>query len=114
MFPASEAKEKGLVRSLHAPEELLPAARALAREIADNTAPVSVAITRQMIWRMTGAAHPMDAHMADSRGIQQRGSQGDVREGVNSFLEKRPPNFPNKVSADLPDIWPQWTAPTFR
>ena len=70
VFPASEAKEKGLVRSLHAPDELLPAARALAREIADNTAPVSVAITRQLIWRMAGAAHPMDAHMADSRGIQ--------------------------------------------
>jgi enoyl-CoA hydratase/carnithine racemase len=114
VFPASEAKEKGLVRSLHAPEELLPAARALAREIADNTAPVSIAITRQLIWRMTGAAHPMEAHMADSRGIQFRGAQKDVREGVNSFLEKRPPRFPDKVSSDLPDIWPQWTAPTFR
>ena len=114
VFPAAEAKEKGLVRSLHAPDELLPAARALAREIADNTAPVSVAITRQLIWRMTGAAHPMEAHMADSRGIQIRGAQKDVREGVNSFLEKRAPRFPDKVSSDLPDIWPQWTAPTFR
>jgi enoyl-CoA hydratase/carnithine racemase len=114
VFPAAEAKEKGLVRSLHAPEELLPAARALAREIIDNTAPVSIAITRQMIWRMAGAAHPMDAHMADSRGIHFRGAQGDAREGVSSFLEKRPPVFPDKVSKDLPDIWPQWTAPTFR
>jgi enoyl-CoA hydratase/carnithine racemase len=114
VFPASEAKEKGLVRSLHAPDELLPAARALAREIADNTAPVSVAITRQLIWRMAGAAHPMEAHMADSRGIQLRGAQADVREGVNSFLEKRAPAFPNKVSTDLPDVWPQWSAPTFR
>jgi enoyl-CoA hydratase/carnithine racemase len=114
VFPASEAKEKGLVRSLHAPDELLPAARALAREIADNTAPVSIAVTRQLIWRMTGAAHPMEAHMADSRGIQARGAQKDVREGVNSFLEKRPPRFPDKVSADLPNIWPQWTPPTFR
>jgi enoyl-CoA hydratase/carnithine racemase len=114
VFPASEAKEKGLVRSLHAPDELLPAARALAREIADNTAPVSVAVTRQLIWRMTGAAHPMDAHMADSRGIQQRGAQADVREGVNSFLEKRSPNYPDKVSKDLPNIWDHWTAPTFR
>ena len=102
------------MRSLHAPDELLPAARALAREIADNTAPVSVAITRQLIWRMAGAAHPMEAHMADSRGIQLRGAQADVREGVNSFLEKRAPHFPDKVSADLPDIWPQWSAPTFR
>ena len=114
VFPAAEAKEKGLVRSLHAPDELLPAARALAREIIDNTAPVSVAITRQMIWRMAGAAHPMEAHMADSRGIQLRGAQGDAREGVSSFLEKRPPAFPDKVSKDLPDIWPQWSAPTFR
>lgn len=114
VFPASEAKEKGLVRSLHAPDELLPAARALAREIADNTAPVSVAITRQLIWRMTGAAHPMEAHMADSRGIQIRGAQADVREGVNSFLEKRQPRYPDKVSKDLPNIWDHWTAPTFR
>jgi enoyl-CoA hydratase/carnithine racemase len=113
-FPASEAKEKGLVRSLHAPEDLLPAARALAREIADNTAPVSIAITRQLIWRMAGASHPMEAHMADSRGIQLRGAQADTREGVTSFLEKRPAAFPDKVSKDLPDIWPQWTAPTFR
>jgi len=114
VFPASEAKEKGLVRSLHAPDELLPAAHALAREIADNTAPVSVALTRQLIWRMAGASHPMEAHMADSRGIQFRGAQADVREGVNSFLEKRPARYPDKVSKDLPDIWPQWSAPEFR
>ena len=113
IFPAQEALDRGLVRSMHAPDELLPAARALAREIADNTAPVSVAITRQLIWRMAGAAHPMEAHRADSRGIQARGKSGDAREGVTSFLEKRPPNYPDKVSADLPDIWPHWTAPTF-
>ncbi|MFN9850025.1 MAG: crotonase/enoyl-CoA hydratase family protein [Alphaproteobacteria bacterium] len=113
IFPAQEAHEKGLVRSLHAPEDLLSAARALAREIADNTAPVSVAITRQLIWRMAGAAHPMQAHQADSRGIQARGKSGDAREGVSSFLEKRPPNYPDKVSTDLPDIWSHWTPPTF-
>src|SRR3954471_8430657 len=113
IFPASEALEKGFVRSVHEPDDLLPAARALAREIADNTAPVSVAITRQLIWRMAGAAHPMDAHQADSRGIQARGKSGDAREGVTSFLEKRPPNYPDKVSADLPDIWPHWTPPKF-
>src|SRR5271170_3268949 len=114
IFPAAEAKEKGLVRSLHAPDELVPAARALAREIIDNTAPVSVALTRQLIWRMAGAAHPMEAHMADSRGIQARGAMADVREGVTSFLEKRPPAFPDKVSHDLPNIWSHWTQPTFR
>src|SRR5258706_1743275 len=108
VFPAQEAFDKGLVRSIHEPDDLLPAARALAREIADNTAPVSVAITRQMIWRMAGAAHPMEAHKADSRGIQTRGASADAREGVTSFLEKRTPNYPNKVSSDLPDIWPQY------
>lgn len=113
IFPAAEAHERGLVRSVHAPDDLLPAAKALAREIADNTAPVSVAITRQLIWRMAGAAHPMEAHRADSRGIQQRGRSGDAREGVTSFLEKRPANYPDKVSSDLPDIWPHWTAPEF-
>ena len=113
IFPAAEAHEKGLVRSVHEPDDLLPAARALAREIADNTAPVSVAITRQLIWRMAGAAHPMDAHRADSRGIQARGKSGDAREGVSSFLEKRAPHYPDKVSSDLPDIWPHWTPPTF-
>ncbi len=113
VFPASEAHEKGLVRSLHAPDELLPAAYALAREIADNTAPVSVAITRQLIWRMAGAAHPMDAHRADSRGIQARGKSGDAREGVTSFLEKRPARYPDRVSKDLPDIWPHWQEPEF-
>jgi len=113
VFPAQEAFDKGLVRSLHEPDDLLPAARALAREIADNTAPVSVALTRQLIWRMAGAAHPMEAHRADSRGIQARGRSADAREGVTSFLEKRPAAYPDKVSSDLPDIWPHWTAPSF-
>jgi len=113
IFPAQEAFDRGLVRSLHAPEELLPAARAIAREIADNASPVSVALTRQLIWRMVGAAHPMEAHRADSRGIQARGGSPDAREGVMSFLEKRPPAFPGRVSSDLPDIWPHWKAPTF-
>lgn len=113
IFPAQEALDGGLIRSIHAPDDLLPAARAIAREIADNTAPVSVAITRQLMYRMAGAAHPMDAHKADSRGIQARGRAADAREGVTSFLEKRPPNYPDKVSKDMPDIWPHWTAPTF-
>jgi enoyl-CoA hydratase/carnithine racemase len=114
VFPAQEALERGLVRSLHAPEDLLPAARALAREIAESTAPVSIALTRQLIWRMAGAPHPMDAHRADSRGIQSRGASADAREGVTSFLEKRPAAFPDKVSAGLPDIWPHWQEPEFR
>lgn len=114
VFPAQEAHDRGLVRSLHAPEDLLPAARALAREIADNTAPVSIALTRQLIWRMAGASHPMEAHMADSRGIQARGAMADAKEGVTSFLEKRPPRYPDKVSTDLPNIWEHWSAPRFQ
>jgi enoyl-CoA hydratase/carnithine racemase len=115
VFDAQEALAGRLVRSIHEPEDLLPAARAIAREIADNTAPVSVALTRQMLYRMAGADHPMKAHQADSRAIQFRGAQGDAAEGVTAFLEKRPPNYPNKVSQDLPDIWKDiWTQPEFK
>jgi enoyl-CoA hydratase/carnithine racemase len=113
VFPASEALEGGLVRSIHAPDELLPAARAIAREIADNTAPVSVSLIRQMMWRNLGAAHPMEAHRVDSRAIQSRGRSKDAAEGVTSFLEKRAPVYPDRVSADLPDIWPSWSPPEF-
>jgi enoyl-CoA hydratase/carnithine racemase len=114
VFGAQEALDGGLVRSLHAPEDLLSAARTLAREIADNTAPVSIALTRQMLWRMAGANHPMEAHKADSRAIMARGAQGDAREGVTSFLEKRQPTYPDRVSTDLPDIWPYWEDPQFK
>ena len=108
VFDAQEAREGGLVRSVHEPEDLLPAAYGLAREIADNTAPVSVALTRQMMWRMLGADHPMTAHEVDSRAIQARGVSGDAREGVTAFLEKRPASFPDRVSADMPDFFPWW------
>jgi len=113
VFPASEALAGRLVRSLHAPDELLPAARALAAEIAENASPVSVALTRQMLWRMLGADHPMDAHRVDSRGILERGRSADSREGVMSFLEKRPAEFPLSVSADLPEIFPDWVDKEF-
>lgn len=113
VFGAEEALEKGLVRSLHEPDELMPAAYELAREIADNTAPVSVALTRQMMWRMSAAPHPMYAHRIDSRSIQARGESDDAKEGVNSFLEKRPAQFPNKVSTDMPAFFPWWDEPTF-
>jgi enoyl-CoA hydratase/carnithine racemase len=113
VFPATEALERGLVRSVHAPADLLPAAREIAREIADNTSPVSVALTRQMLWRMLGADHPMDAHRVDSRGIQSRGASADAREGVESFLEKRQPAYPVKVSEGLPDIFPDYVEPDF-
>ena len=113
VFDAQEALDGGLVRSIHSSDQLLSAARALATEIADNTAPVSVALSRLMMWRMLGAAHPMDAHRVDSRGIQLRGRSRDVAEGVMSFLEKRPAAFPDTVSADMPDIFPDWQEPEF-
>jgi enoyl-CoA hydratase/carnithine racemase len=113
VFGAQEALERGLVRSLHAPADLLPAARALAHEIADNTAPVSVALTRQMLWQMAGAAHPMQAHRIDSRAIQSRGRSADAREGIGSFLEKRPAVWPDRVSRDMPDFYPWAPEPPF-
>ncbi len=113
VFDAQEALDRGLVRSLHAPDALLPAARALAREIAGNTAPVSVALTRQMLWRMAGAAHPMDAHRVDSRAIQSRGQSADAREGIAAFLDKRAPAYPDKVSTDMPAFFPWWEEPEF-
>ncbi|CAB4600205.1 unannotated protein [freshwater metagenome] len=109
-----EAKESGLVRSVHAPEDLLVAARAIASEIANNTAPVSVAMSRQMLWRMLGASHPMEAHRAESRGIMLRGNSADAREGVSSFLEKRAANFTMKVSTDMSDVFPEWQDPEFK
>jgi len=114
VFGADEALARGLVRSLHAPDELLPAARALAREIADNAAPVSVALTRQMMWRLSAVAHPMEAHRIDSRSIQERGQSADVREGVGAFLEKRPAVFTDRVSSDMPAFFPWWDEPTFK
>ncbi|WP_322095299.1 crotonase/enoyl-CoA hydratase family protein [Paraburkholderia bannensis] len=113
VFTADEALARGLVRSVHAPGDLLPAAWALAREIADNTAPVSAAISRQMIWRMAGASHPMEAHRLDSRAIQSRGRSADAAEGVSAFLEKRPAAFPNRVSTDMPDFFDWQSEPPF-
>ncbi len=108
VFPASEALAGRLVSKVVEPAALLPAARAIAREIADNTAPVSVALNRQLIWRMLGADHPMEAHKIDSRLIYERGRSRDTKEGVMSFLEKRPARFPDTVSADMPKTVPWW------
>ena len=114
MVPAAEARDSGLIRSVHPPEELLPAALDLAREIADHTSAVSVALTRQMLWRMLGEPHPMAAHRLDSRLMSQIGGGPESREGVQSFLEKRPPNFPGRVSRDMPAIYPWWVEEDFR
>jgi enoyl-CoA hydratase/carnithine racemase len=114
VFPAQEAFAGRLVSKVVPADELLPTARALAREIATKTAPVSVALIRQMMWRMLGADDPMEAHKVDSRGIYTRGRSDDVREGVTSFLEKRPANFTDKVSSGMPDYFPWWTEREYR
>jgi enoyl-CoA hydratase/carnithine racemase len=106
VFDAQEAKDKGLVQSLHAPDDLMPAAMEFARKLTEKSAPVAVAVARRMVWSMLGAPHPMYAHRVDSRGIQTRGASADVKEGVESFMQKRDANFPNKVSSDMPDIFP--------
>lgn len=113
VFPAAEALAGGLVKAVHPAEELLERAYDIAREIADNAAPVSVALTRQMMWRMLGADHPMEAHKLDSRAVAARGRQADAREGIDSFLEKRPANFQDKPSVDMPDFYPWWKEPEF-
>jgi enoyl-CoA hydratase/carnithine racemase len=105
VFDAQEALDGGLVRSVHPPGELLAAAHALAQEVVQHTAPVSVALARQMLWRMLGAEHPLAAHRVDSRAIFERGRSADVREGVAAFLEKRPARFPDRVSDGLPDVF---------
>jgi len=114
VFGAEEALAGGLVKSVHPEDQLLEAAYAIARDIADNAAPVSVALTRQMLWRMLGASHPMEAHQVDSRGVYYRGKQADAQEGVMSFMEKRPARFTNKVSQDMPEFFPWWEEPDFK
>jgi enoyl-CoA hydratase/carnithine racemase len=114
VFTSEEAHSRGLVRSLHKADELLPAAHALAREIADNTAPVSVALARRMMLDMLDAGHPMEAHRLESRLMVARGRSGDAKEGVTSFLEKRAPAYPNKVSRDMPPPFPWRPTPPFR
>jgi len=112
VFDAEEAERGGLFRSVHGPDDLLPAAHALAREIADNTAAVSVALARKLMWRGLGATHPMAAHRADSRAMFSRGQSADAIEGVTSFLEKRPASYPDRVSDGLPDLEleePEWS-----
>jgi len=113
VFPAQEALQGRLVKSLHDKDQLMAVARSMAEEIRDNTAPVSVALIRHMMWKMLDAEHPMDAHKIDSRGIYHRGRSADAKEGVNSFLEKRPAEFSQSVSKDMPEYFPWWQDPEF-
>jgi len=113
VFSADEAVKGGLIKSLHAPEDLLNAARETARGFIEDTSAVSIALSRQMMWRMLGADHPMEAHKVDSRGIFYMGQSPDVVEGVQSFLEKRPAEFSMKPSKDMPTYYPWWQEPEF-
>ena len=114
VFNAEEALDGGLIRSIHSKDSLMDEAKKIANEIIENTSPVSVSMTRQMLWKMLGADHPMEAHKVDSRAIYELGKGEDTKEGVNSFLEKRPPKFPSKVSKDMPDFYPWWDEREFK
>jgi enoyl-CoA hydratase/carnithine racemase len=114
VFDAKEALDAGLVRSVHPLEELLPAALELAREIAENTSAISVTLNRQLMWRMLGADHPMEANQVESRALRAVGSGPDAQEGIGSFLAKRAPKYPGRVPADLPEFYPWWEDRTFR
>jgi enoyl-CoA hydratase/carnithine racemase len=113
VFDADEAQRTGLVRSVHARDELLPAAISLAQEIIDHTAAVSVALNRQLIWRGLTFDHPMQSHVAESRAMFERGTSPDVAEGVSSFLDRRDADYPQTVPADLPDVFDGWVEPPF-
>ncbi|WP_250504187.1 crotonase/enoyl-CoA hydratase family protein [Caballeronia sp. AZ7_KS35] len=113
VFGGQEALARGLVSAVHTREALLPAARELARSYIAASAPVSIALTRQMMWKMLGADHPVEAHKLDSRGVMARGQSTDAKEGVASFKEKRPPEFTDRVSTDMPAFYPWWRTQTF-
>jgi enoyl-CoA hydratase/carnithine racemase len=113
VFRAEEGLARGLLRSVHANETLLPDARALAREFADNTSAVSKTFVRHMLWRMLGAEHPIRAHEIDTAAIAHTGKSNDAREGIAAFLEKRPAHFTDRLSQDMPDFFPWWEQPEF-
>jgi len=114
VFPAQEALEAGLVSQVLPADRLMPTAMEKAREIVENTSSISVALTKQMVWKMLGAEHPMEAHRIESKAVYFMGGSEDCREGVNAFLEKRKPNFPMKLSRDLPDFYPWWEEVPFK
>lgn len=114
IFKSEEALEAGLLRSLHAPADLMDAARALATEFIENSSAVSIALIRQMMWRMMSAPHPIDAHELDTIALATLGTSNDAKEGISAFLEKRPAEFTNSVSRDMPSFFPWWTDRQFR
>jgi len=113
VFGAQEALAHGLVTEVLPPDALIPRAREIAMEIAQNTSAISIALCRQLLWKMVGADHPMEAHKIESKGVEWSFQQADAREGITSFLEKRPPNFTMKPSTDMPEFYPWWTERPF-
>ncbi|MBL7489394.1 crotonase/enoyl-CoA hydratase family protein [Frankia sp. AgB1.9] len=114
IFTSEEALDAGLLRGLHERADLLPAARALAVSLTAESAPVSVALTRQLLWRMLGENHPMRAHEVETLGINVRGVSEDAREGISAFLDKRAAVFPQDVSTQTPDLFGDLPAPAYR
>ena len=108
IIDSKEALDIALISSIHKPENLINDAKKIAQELVEKSAPVSIAITRQMLWRSFGQATPYEAHVIESKAIDSRGASDDAKEGVNSFLEKRPARFKNLISSDMPDFFPWW------
>ena len=108
IIDSKEALDIALISSIHKPENLINDAKKIAQELVEKSAPVSIAITRQMLWRSFGQAAPYEAHVIESKAIDSRGASDDAKEGVNSFLEKRPARFKNLISSDMPDFFPWW------
>lgn len=107
-YSSEAVRDGGLISKICSPETLLECAHTIARNIVDNTSPVSIALTRQMLWKSLGWDHPMDAHKLESRGVFSRSTSADAQEGVASFLEKRPAKYPQSVAKDMPDFYPWW------
>ena len=114
MVSPQEAYESGLVNKVVPPEELMSTAIELAEKIAKNTSATSIALSRQLFWRMLGADHPMDSHIIETKANQWAAKQPDAKEGIASFLEKRQAHFTMKPSTDMPDFYPWWDDPTFK
>lgn len=108
VFAADEAAAGGLVRDVVPHDELMPAARRIAAGFSDSTSPMSVALSRRMLWRMLCVDHPMEAHKVDSRAMAEMGRSADAREGIAAFLEKRPARFGMSVKDEQPEVFPEW------